>query len=124
MYFNYFVSGNEYSYDLEELGRYYSDYLRLMTHWRDAFAADMFEVRYEDVVADQEATTRKLIDSLGLEWDPACLDFHSSQRAVRTASSMQVREPIYDSSVDRWRHYEEQLAPLMSLLGVEGQSDQ
>lgn len=119
MYFNYFVSGNEYSYDLEELGRYYRDYLRLMTHWRDAFAADMFEIHYEDLVGDQETTSRKLIDYLGLDWDPVCLDFHESRRAVRTASSMQVREPIYDRSVQRWRHYEEQLAPLVSVLGTE-----
>ena len=120
MYFNYFVAGNEYSYDLEELGRYYRDYLRLMAHWRDAFAADMLEIRYEDLVDDQESTSRELIDHLGLDWDPACLDFHRNRRAVRTASSMQVREPIYDRSVQRWRHYEKQLAPLVSLLGAGG----
>jgi tetratricopeptide (TPR) repeat protein len=120
LYFNYFVSGNEYSYDLEELGRYYNDYLRLMAHWRDAFAADIFEIDYEDLVGDQETTCRKLIDYLGLDWDPACLDFHRNRRAVRTASSMQVREPIYDRSVQRWLHYEKQLAPLVSVLEAEG----
>jgi LPS sulfotransferase NodH len=119
MYFNYFVSGNEYSYDLEELGRYYRDYERLMAHWRDTFDADFFDVDYENLIRDQEATSRLLIDYLGLEWDPLCLDFHTSQRAVRTASSMQVREPIYDRSVNRWRRYEKQLTPLMSLLGAD-----
>lgn len=115
-YFNYFVVGNEFSYDLEELGHYYQCYERLMNHWRESFAAGFLEVDYQDLVRDQEATSRKLIDYLGLEWDPACLAFHQNRRAVKTASSMQVREPIYGRSVDRWRNYEEQLSPLISLL--------
>ncbi len=116
-YFNYFVVGNEFSYDLEELGHYYRCYERLMAHWRESFAAGFLEVEYQDLVRDQETVSRRLIDYLGLEWDPACLEFHRNRRAVKTASSMQVREPIYGRSVDRWRHYEEQLSPLISLLG-------
>jgi len=115
-YFHYFVVGNEFSYDLEELGHYYRCYEQLMTHWRETFNAGFLEVDYQDLVRDQEAVSRRLIDFVGLEWDPACLNFHENRRAVKTASSMQVREPIYSRSVDRWRHYEEQLLPLVRLL--------
>ncbi len=115
-YLNYFVVGNEFSYDLEELGHYYRNYERLMTHWRETFNAGFLEVDYQDLVRDQETTSRRLIEYLGLEWDPACLDFHQNRRAVKTASSMQVREPIYSRSIDRWRHYEEELSPLISVL--------
>jgi tetratricopeptide (TPR) repeat protein len=106
------------TYDLAELGRYYVDYVRLMDHWRKVLPAGAFlDVQYEDIVADQEAQARRMLDSCGLEWDEACLDFHKHKRSIRTASVTQVRQPIYNSSVERWRPYEKHLGPLLDALG-------
>ncbi|MDP3482189.1 MAG: sulfotransferase [Sulfuricella sp.] len=106
------------TYDLAELGRYYVDYARLMEHWRKVLPAGSFlDVRYEDIVADQEAQTRSMIEHCGLEWNDACLDFHKHKRSIRTASVTQVRQPIYSSSVERWRPYEKFLGPLLDALG-------
>lgn len=113
-----FSGGQGFSYDLAELGRYYADYARLMEHWRRVLPAGAFlDVRYEDIVAEQEAQSRRLIGYCGLEWDDACLDFHSNSRAVKTSSMVQVRQPIYKSSVERWRSYEKFLGPLFDALG-------
>ncbi|MFT5132887.1 MAG: tetratricopeptide (TPR) repeat protein [Gammaproteobacteria bacterium] len=116
IFFNYFVLGNEYSFDLDELGKYYLDYERLMTHWGNLFATDILAVQYEDLVSNQEKISRQLVEYLDLEWDDRCLDFHLNKRAVRTASSVQVRKPMYTHSVNRWKHYEKQLAPLLASL--------
>lgn len=106
------------TYDLAELGRYYVDYSRLMEHWRSVLPADAFlDVKYEDIVADQETLARHIIGFCGLEWDDACIDFHKNKRSVHTASVSQVRQPIYQSSVARWRHYEKFLGPLLEALG-------
>jgi len=108
----------EHTYDLAELGRYYVSYARLMAHWRNVLPAGAFlDIRYEDIVADQEAQARKLIKYCGLEWNDACLDFHKTKRPIRTASLTQVRQPIYNSSVERWRSYEKFLGPLLDALG-------
>jgi len=108
----------EHTYDLAELGRYYADYARLMDHWRTVLPADAFlDIHYEDIVADQEGQARKLLDYCGLEWDAACLDFHQTKRQIRTASVTQVRQPIYSTSVERWRKYEKFLGPLLEELG-------
>jgi tetratricopeptide (TPR) repeat protein len=115
----------EQTYDLAELGRYYMDYLRLMDHWRKVLPAGAFlDVQYEEIVADQEGQARSMLDYCGLEWNDACLDFHKNKRAIRTASVTQVRQPIYNSSVERWRHYEKFLGPLLDALGdaVPGRS--
>lgn len=108
----------EHTYDLAELGRYYADYARLMDHWRKVLPAGAFlDIRYEDIVADQEKEARRLLDYCGLEWNDACLDFHKTRRQIRTASVTQVRQPIYTSSVERWRKYERFLGPLLEELG-------
>ena len=108
----------EHTYDLAELGRYYVDYARLMEHWRKVLPASAFlDIQYEDIVADQEAQARRLLEYCGLEWDAACLDFHKTKRQVRTASVTQVRQPIYNTSVERWRKYEKFLGPLLEQLG-------
>jgi tetratricopeptide (TPR) repeat protein len=107
-----------YSYDLTELGRYYVDYARLMAHWRRVLPEGAFlDVRYEDLVADNEAQARRLIAYCGLEWNDACMESHKTKRPVRTASVTQVRQPIYTSSVERWRCYEPFLKPLIDELG-------
>jgi tetratricopeptide (TPR) repeat protein len=106
------------TYDLGELGRYYRAYERLMEHWRMVLPAGaMLEVHYEDIVADLEGQARRLVRYCGLEWDKACLSFHKTQRPVRTASAIQVRQPIYVTSVGRWRPPENVLHPLLVGLG-------
>jgi hypothetical protein len=106
------------TYDLSELGRYYVDYSRLMDHWRKVLPAGAFlDVQYEDVIADQETEARRMIDFCGLDWNDACIDFYKNKRSVGTASVTQVRRPIYKSSVERWRHYEKFLGPLLDTLG-------
>jgi hypothetical protein len=89
-----------------------------MQHWREVLPQGSFiEVQYEDIVADMEGQARRLIDFCGLDWHDACLDFHTNKRSIRTASVTQVRQPIYNSSVERWRHYEKHLGPLLDALG-------
>lgn len=106
-----------YTYDLGELGRYYRAYARLMAHWRSVLPASVFlEVDYEALVADPESQARRLLVHCGLAWDPACLAFHETRRAVRTASAAQVRRPIYTESVGRWRRYGALLDPLLREL--------
>jgi tetratricopeptide (TPR) repeat protein len=117
-FFNLFGGDQPYAYDLRELGRYYRAYEILMEHWRRVLPkGTMLEVQYEDVVADLEEQARRLISYCGLEWDNACLDFHQTQRPVWTASATQVRQPIYKSSVGRWRPYKKLLQPLIDALG-------
>ncbi|MDH4215494.1 MAG: sulfotransferase [Gallionella sp.] len=121
---NLFKRAQEFTYDLGELGEYYVRYAHLMEHWRNVLPMGAFlDVQYEDIVADQEAQARRLIDYCGLEWNDACLDFHNTERPIRTASVVQVRQPIYNTSVERWRHYEKFIGPLLEALGdlVPGQ---
>lgn len=118
IYFNHFTKGNEYAFDLDELGKYYLDYQRLMAHWEDLFPSEILTVQYEELVMNQENISRRLVDHIGLDWDERCLDFHMNKRAVRTASSAQVRRPIYNSSINRWQHYEKHLAPLAALIAT------
>ena len=98
IYCNHFSRGNEYAFDLEELGQYYLDYERLMGYWEELFPSDILAVEYEVLVENQEKISREMISHIGLDWDERCLDFHNNRRAVRTASSAQVRRPIYTHS--------------------------
>jgi tetratricopeptide (TPR) repeat protein len=114
-----FTTEHRFTYDLQELGRFYCAYEALMAHWRAILPADRFlEVRYEDVVNDLEGQARRLIAYLGLEWDAACLEFYKNTRQIRTASLNQVRQPIYHSSVGRSKPYAKHLAPLLKSLGI------
>jgi tetratricopeptide (TPR) repeat protein len=109
-----------YSYDLGELGRYYRAYQRLMAHWREVLPEGvMLEVDYEEATADLETQARRIIAHCGLEWDDRCLDFHNTIRWVHTASAAQVREPVYRSSVGKWRAYEPFLGPLIEALAAD-----
>jgi len=117
-YTKIFNRGQYFSYDLKELGEHYRDYVELMAHWKSVLPAKSFyEVQYEDLVADNEKQAKKLIKYCGLPWDSACLESHKTERNVRTASVAQVRQPIYKSSVERWRAYEQHLQPLLDVLG-------
>jgi tetratricopeptide (TPR) repeat protein/uncharacterized protein YjiS (DUF1127 family) len=110
-----------YSYDLLDTGRYYVEFDALARHWRQTLAAASYrEIRYEDVVDDTEREARALVEFCGLKWDPACLAFHENAAPVATASSVQVRRPIYRTSVERWRKYEREIEPLRRLLDEAG----
>ena len=114
----------DFTYDLVELGRYYRAYARLMDHWRQVLPAGrMLELQYETLVAEPEREIRRLLEFCGLEWEPACLEFHRTERAVQTASSEQVRQPLYASSIGRWRRYREHLGPLLEALGPLAPTD-
>jgi tetratricopeptide (TPR) repeat protein len=111
-----FARGQAFTYDLVELGEYYLQYDRLMAHWRQVLSGRVLDVQYESVVADLETETLRLLEFCGLAWDDACLRYWETERAVRTASSEQVRRPIYTSSVGMWRHYTRELAELIEIL--------
>jgi Tfp pilus assembly protein PilF len=114
-----FRTTHKYAYDLEELGGYYRLYEDLMQHWHRVLPHGfVFDLQYEEMVADQEGMTRKLLEFCELPWDDSCLSFHETERAVRTASLIQVRKKIYTDSVKLWKHYEQQLQPLIETLGA------
>lgn len=109
-----------YTFDLTELGAYYRGYARVMDHWRSVLPAGwVLEVRYEDLVADVDAVARRMVAHCGLGWDDACLAFHTLDRPVITASATQVHQPIYTSSVSRWRRYKRHLGELLTTLGLD-----
>ncbi|MEZ5994869.1 MAG: sulfotransferase [Hyphomonadaceae bacterium] len=113
----HFARGQGFSYDLDDLGRYYADYVELMDCFDAAAPRRVHRIFYEDLVEDAEAEIRRLLDYCGLPFEPECLAFHANTRAVRTASSEQVRQPIYSGAVDHWRHYEPWLDSLKAALG-------
>ena len=113
----HFARGQNFSYDLGDLGRYYRDYVELMAHFDEVLPGRIHRVIYEDMVEDTEGEIRRLLDYCGLAFEPACLRFHENERAVRTASSEQVRRPIFRDGLDQWRRYETWLGPLKDALG-------
>ncbi|MDB5173827.1 MAG: uncharacterized protein JWN51_2600 [Phycisphaerales bacterium] len=115
-YFTDFAIGNEFTFDLGQLATFHRDYARMMRHWKQVVSLPMLEVRYEDLVADKEKQTRRMLEFLDLPWDDRCLLFHQNKRFVATASREQVRKPIYSSSVGRWKHYEKYIPELLSNL--------
>ncbi len=112
-HFNY---PQPFKHDLAHLGHFYRLYEKLMGHWKGVIDLPMLEVSYEEVVANPEAQSRRMVEFLDLPWDDRCLDFHRTKRPCATASVMQVRRPLYDSSVGRWRHYEKHLGRLKTAL--------
>ena len=115
-YFNDFTKGYNFSNDLGDLAAYYRDYRRLMDHWRAVLPGAIFDMPYEDLVADQEKATRKMLDFCALDWDQRCLEHHKNERPVRTASNVQARQKIYSTSLRRWKPYEKYLGPLIEGL--------
>ncbi len=112
-----FSRGQEFSYSLEDLARYYRTYLELMEHWDRVLPGRILRVHHEDVVADLEGEVRRVLDHCGLAYEPGCVDFHQTRRSVRTPSSEQVRRPIFREGLDQWRPYERWLEPLAAGLG-------
>ena len=111
-----FAAGQEFTYDLHDIARYYRSYLQLMAHWDGAMPGKILRVRHEDVVADLEGSVRRILDFCGLAFEPACVAFHETERSVRTASSEQVRRPINADGLDQWRHYRPWLGTLEQAL--------
>ncbi|WP_220464135.1 MULTISPECIES: tetratricopeptide repeat-containing sulfotransferase family protein [unclassified Colwellia] len=114
-----FAEGQDFSYDLEDMGRYYQAYLKLMAHWDDVLPGYVLKVNHEDVVDDLETQVRRMLDFCGLEFEQSCVDFHKTQRNIKTPSSEQVRQPIYKSATEQWRHFEPYLTPLKKVLNIE-----
>ena len=117
-FFQRFNTGNLFSFDLAQCGHHHVHTDRLIAHWLNVLPLRMLQVQYEDLVADLEGQSRRIIGFLGLPWNPRCLDFHRTERTVQTASDWQVRQPIYTRSVGRWRNYERHLGPLFESLGI------
>jgi tetratricopeptide (TPR) repeat protein len=111
-----FASGQPFSYDLVELGEYYMEYQRILEHWHKVCPEFILDVNYEEVVADLGTQVKRILDFCGLPFEEGCLRFHETDRAVKTASSEQVRKPIYSSSVNLWRNYEHKLGDLIETL--------
>ena len=112
-----FASGQEFTYSLEDIGRYYRAYVAIMKHWDTVLPGRILRVQHESVVVDLESNVRRILEFLNLPFEPACLDFYRTERSVRTASSEQVRQPINKEGVDQWRHFEPWLGPLKAALG-------
>jgi hypothetical protein len=113
----HFARGQAFTYSLDDVGRYYADYVRLMQHVDEVLPGRVHRVIYERLVDDTEAEVRALLAYCGLDFEPACLEFHKTERAVRTASSEQVRRPIYREATAEWQAYDRHLQPLRSALG-------
>lgn len=118
IYFQRFARGHAYAYDLDDIAAYYAEYERLMRHWKKVLPVEILEVQYERLLDAQESESRRLLSFCGLEWEEACLTFHTNARPVRTASSWQVRQPLYGTARERWRNFERHLDGLKSALSA------
>ena len=112
-----FAEGQEFTYSLDAIGRYYAGYVELMSHYQQVLPGRILKVQHEDVISDLEGQVRRILDYLELPFEQSCVDFYKTERAVRTPSSEQVRQPIYTSGLDQWRNYAEHLSVLESALG-------
>jgi len=112
-----FASGQEFTYSIDDIARYYRTYLELMDHWHAVLPGRILKIDHESVVEDLDANVRRLLDFCGLKFESACLDFHKTERSVRTASSEQVRQPIFREGLDQWKNFEPWLGPLKTALG-------
>jgi tetratricopeptide (TPR) repeat protein len=121
IYFQYFLNAHPYANDLHSLAHYYAEYLRIMEHWRRSIPATaLLEVPYEGLIAEQEGWSRRMVEFVGLPWDPRCLDFHQTDRVVITTSKWQVRQKIHSASAGRWKSYEKFVGPLKGLMNPRG----
>lgn len=111
-----FYRGQSFTYDQFELANYYLEYQRMMDHWHEVLPGKVLDVQYEELVNDQEIQTRRLLEHCGLEWEDQCLRFYETERAINTASSEQVRQPIYKGAINFWKNYEDHLGEMISIL--------
>jgi hypothetical protein len=113
-----YAVGHQFAYNLDDIGRYYRRYVELMDHWDEVLPGRVLRVQHEDVLENLEGSVRRILDHCGLAFEPACVEFHKTERRVHTASAEQVRRPINRDGVDQWRHYEPWLSPLFAALGL------
>ena len=116
-----FGEGQEFSYDLADIGNYYKQYVKLMQHWDEVLPGFVLRVQYEDVVADLETQVRRMLEFCELPFESACIEFHKTRRSIRTPSAQQVRQPIYQSGLEQWKNYDSWLEPLRTALGPDFQ---
>ncbi|MBT7225763.1 MAG: sulfotransferase, partial [Gammaproteobacteria bacterium] len=114
-----FAEGQEFSYSLEDIGQYYRDYIKLMEHWDEVLPGFVLRINNEDLIDDLEGQVRRMLEFCGLPFEQACLNFHDTQRNVRTPSSEQVRQPVNRAGVGQWKKYDTELGPLKQVLGSE-----
>jgi len=114
-----FAEGQDFSYSLEDIGRYYQAYLKLMAHWHEVLPDFVLTVSHEDVVDDLEKQVRRMLEFCGLPFEQSCIDFHKTKRNIKTPSSEQVRQPIYKSATEQWQHFEQYLVPLKNVLNID-----
>ncbi len=114
-----FAEGQDFSYDLEDIGRYYQAYLKLMTHWKEVLPEFILTVNHEDIVDDLETQVRRMLEFCGLPFEQSCVEFHKTKRNIKTPSSEQVRQPIYKSATEQWKHFEQHLGPLKKVLNID-----
>jgi len=112
-----FAQGQEFTYSFEDIARYYRTYLELMRHWDEVLPGKILRVHHEDVVGDIDGAVRRILDFCGLEFEAQCVEFHKTERSIRTASSEQVRQPLYRDGLEQWRNFEPYLEPLERALG-------
>lgn len=122
-YFGHFAAPQVFANDLADLGHFYKQYERLMAHWEKIYSGTIFHIDYDSLIDDQEGLSRELISYCGLEWQAQCLSFHKTERHIATASRLQVRRPLYSSSIQRWRNYDRFLGPLQAALFEGGHSE-
>jgi hypothetical protein len=113
-----FASGQEFTYSLEDIGRYYRSYVQLMEHWDTVLPGKILRVEHQEVVENLEGSVRRILEFCSLPFESQCLEFHKTERSVRTASSEQVRQPIFKEGLDQWRHFEPWLDPLRQALRI------
>lgn len=112
-----FAAGQEFTYSIEDIARYYLTYVQLMQHWDEVLPGKVLHVQHEEVVADLEGNVRRILEFCGLDFEPGCLEFYRTDRSVRTASSEQVRQPIFKEGLEQWRNFAPWLVPLEAALG-------
>jgi hypothetical protein len=112
-----FANGQEFTYSVEDIARYYRTYLELMRHWDEVLPGRVLRVHHEEVVADLEGNVRRMLDFCALQFEPKCIEFYKTERSVRTASSEQVRQPIYREGLEHWKNFEPWLEPMRAALG-------
>ena len=110
------TSGNKYAYDLVDLGNYYNLYVDLMKHWHAVLPNYIYDISYEQLINNQKEETQKLLNACGLEWNENCIRFYENVRPVKTASTTQVRQPIFQDSIHSWKNYKKYLKPLLEIL--------
>ena len=114
-----FAEGQEFTYNLNDIGTYYKTYVELMDHWDKTLPEFILRIQHEDVVEDLELQVRRMLNFLDLPFEESCLEYHKTERNIRTPSSEQVRQPIYDSALEQWRNFEKHLDPLIEALGPD-----